>query len=197
MACCVIAALLLAIAHRLTPWRRRKPDVAGFAPPATRPAPGEGLVSCGMPQHQPSVALTRHLAASAWICRFVAVGAGVYFAAVALALRSGLAHSTASVSIWAARTLGMVAVAGIAMALSTNIFRRGADRSTGREISGYAAIGLGLMLIEGTSFDMHLLSTYYVMSSSLHNAIHLAGYGLLLPGIAVALPSPQQRSEEV
>jgi hypothetical protein len=195
MACCVIAALVLAILHRLTPWRRRTPDIAGFAPQASRPAPGQVVAKVDVPQ--PPVILNRRVAALAWVVRFVAVGAAVYLSATALLVRFGVVHSHAPVSLWLARTLVIVAAAAIAMLLSANIFRRGTDLSTGREIIGYAAIGFALMAIEGMAFDMHLLSIYHVMDPGLHHGIQLATYAILLLGIATVLPVFRHPSKAV
>lgn len=198
MACCVVAALVLAVLHGLTPWRRRKPDVAGFAPPARRSGPGEPerlVPAADLPL--PARPLSRRAAALGWVARFVAVGAVVYIAAAAVLVRSGQAHSVASGSQWLARTLALVVAAGIAMALSANIFRRGIDRSSGREIVGYAAIGFALTVIEGLALDMHLLSLFHLMNAGLHDGIHIAAFVALILGFAIALPVSRQPSKVV
>ena len=81
------------------------------------------------------------------------------------------------------------------MALAAIIFRRGVDRSSGREIVGYAAIGLALMTIEGMEFDMHLLSIFHLMNPALHDGIHIAAFASLVLGCAIALPMPRQPSK--
>lgn len=190
MACCIVAALVLAILHGLTPWRRRTPDVAGFAPQAVRPGPGELPLPADLPH--PAAVLGRRATALAWVFRFVAVGAVVYLIGTTVLVRVGAAHSMASGSTWATRTLVVVVAAGLATALSAIIFRRGTDPSTKREITGYAAIGLALMTLEAMAFDMHVLSTYHLMNPALHDGIHLIAFAVLLLGIAVALPTPRR-----
>lgn len=195
MACCIVAALVLAILHGLTPWRRRTPDTAGFAPQATRPEPGTTPVPADVPR-SPAL-LGRRAAALAWVFRFVAVGAVAYLAIVAVLVRIGAAHSMASGSLWATRTLVIVIVAGLATALSANIFRRGGDPLTRREIAGYAGIGFALTTIEAMALDMYLLSIYHVMNPLVHNGIHFAAFAVLLLGLALALPVARQPAEAV
>lgn len=189
MACCVVAALVLAVLHGLTPWRRRAPDIAGFAPTASRPGPGEPEAHrAAIAQTRQPAPLSRRLAALGWVTRFVAVGAVFYVATVALLVRYGIAHTHASQTHWLVRTLAIVGAAAAAMALSTIIFRRGSDRSSGRQIVGFAAIGLALMAIEGMAFDMHLMSMFHLMNSGWHDIIHFAAFGALVLGFAIALP---------
>ena len=75
MACCIVAALLLALIRRVAPGRRGDLD-AGFAPQAMRPAPGARANVCTRdPRPQSSsVTQTRHTR-TAWVAIALGVAA--------------------------------------------------------------------------------------------------------------------------
>ncbi|WP_267617253.1 hypothetical protein [Gordonia bronchialis] len=95
MACCIVAALLISLYHRLAPRRARRADLdVGFAPAASRPAPGHGTGD-----HR-TVRVTHDLgtraAVAGWTLRFVAVGIAVYLPLSALLLAARVAEGDAS-----------------------------------------------------------------------------------------------------
>ena len=186
MACCIVAAVLLMMLHRLTPWRRRPEDIATFAPVARRDAPGTVPVLYENPVPAP-VPLRRRTALIAWVLWFCSVGACIYLAGVALLLWSGMVHSSAPTTAWVIRTCFVVVVAAIAAMLAKHLLRQGEDQSSRRDILGCATVGIALVAIERTTFEMDLLGLYRAANAVVSYGMHVAAIALLALGVLLAL----------
>jgi len=130
---------------------------------------------------------------SAWVLRFVSVGACAYLAVVGVLLSLGAARSGAPFGAWVLRTVFVVSVAIIAGVLASQVFRRGEDRLSRREVVGCAAVGIGLVFLERTVVEMDLLSLYSAASPVLGYAFHVVSIAALVAGVVVVLSG--QRAE--
>jgi hypothetical protein len=196
MACCLIAATILAMLHRLTPWRRRQTDIAEFAPVALRTAPGVKPAAATLSELPPRPApLDIRLGLVAWTLRFCSLGACIYLVLVALLVRTGIVHSSAPTATWVLRTGCVILLAGAATIAAARLLGRGQDRSTRRQIAGCAAVGFGLVLFESMLVDMHILSLFttggLAFHSAFHTGVHAVSVVLLVTGVLLAMPAPQ------
>lgn len=180
MICCLVATLILAVAHRLLPWRWRAGGPE-FAPVAYRPAPGMHV-----PAPATAISAPGH-PRFAWTLRAAAATGLVYFAATAILLRTDLAHSAASPSRWAVRTVAVVALVAVCLVLSHRVLPRphALPRSTKLAC---IAVGSGLLLTEALEFDMHVLHVYAVSNPLLNTALHVAGIAAIVAGAPTLLP---------
>lgn len=199
MACCVVAAFLLALTHWLAPWRRRGPDAASFAPVAMRPAPGApGVVPTPPAQVAPPVRQSGAVAAAAWILRFAALGAIAYVVLVAALCWSDLAMTHAPPLRWWLRSAVIVVLAVIGNLAAARLMRRGSPEFAGRQIAGFTAVGIASSMIVGTAVDVDLLHLYHVHHPLLHGVLHMGAVVVLAGGaLALLLPGRSGLGSEV
>ncbi|MCH5641127.1 MULTISPECIES: hypothetical protein [unclassified Gordonia (in: high G+C Gram-positive bacteria)] len=199
MACCIVAALLIAVYHRLAPWRaRRALSDDGFAPTANRPAPGEASAAFLPPRH-PDRTLDTRTGVAAWTLRFVAVGLGVYLAMSALLVTCGIATGDAAQTIWLVRTAGALLLAAVAIRVASRLMRRGDDPCTRSQIVGCACVGIAIASLELMALDMHVASLYHVHNVTLHTVMHVLPLAAAFVGLLLAFPSsvrPSSRLED-
>ncbi len=169
MVCCLFAALMVVVVHRLLPWRSPPTD-AGFAPVAFRSVLDEGAGSAGL--GSPGIWLDRRTAVVAWTLRFVGIGAALYLAGSALVLWLGHLHSAAPTWVWIVRSAATAVVALVALTAAARRHRSGADPSSQVQIVAAAAFGSGLVFLLLMELDMHVLQLYHVHDSQLHTALH-------------------------
>lgn len=188
MACCIVAALLISLYHRLAPRRARRADLdVGFAPAASRPAPGHGTGD-----HR-TVRVTHDLgtraAVAGWTLRFVAVGIAVYLPLSALLLAARVAEGDASTLSWLLRTAAALVMAGLAIRIASRIFRRGDDALTRSQIAGCAAVGISVAALELMALDMHVASLYHLHNATIHLVLHALPIAAAFVGLLLAFPS--------
>lgn len=187
MACCIVAALVLALTGRLTPWRRRPNLDAGFAPVATRPAAPTGPPSPAIRRTAIGAVLPRRRAALGWFLRFAALATTAYLVCSALAVWSGLAISAAPRQEWLIRTLVLALVAVAAGVYGSRTLSAGTDASSRSQIVGYGLAAGGVVALELMMLDMHVLALYHLPHGFGHNLFQVLcvlaiGTGALLAG---------------
>lgn len=184
MVCCVVTAILLAVLHRLMPWRRVSDD-GGFAPVASRSAADtDGAPTTATP---PERWLERRTAAGAWMLRFGGLTAAIYLAGSAVLVISGSAHDTAPTWLWVLRSIVVAALTLVALGYASRLHRRAPDPSTRTQIIGFAALASGAVAMVLMEVDMHLLGLYRIPDAGLHGALHATAVAATLVGTVLTV----------
>lgn len=184
MVCCVVTAILLAVLHRLMPWRRTSDD-GGFAPVAARMATdtNDGPATHSLPERW----LGPRAAAGAWMLRFAGLTAALYLAGSAVLVVSGTAHDVAPTWIWVLRSVVLAAVALVALGYASRLHRRAPDPSSRTQIIGFAALASGAVAMFLMEVDMHVLGLYHVHDAGLHTTLHASAVAAIVVGAALTL----------
>lgn len=185
MVCCIVATLVLAVVHRLLPWRRTSTD-AGFAPAVRRPATGMKVVGAPFDRtHRELPVLPRRRAIAAWTLRLGAIAAGLYLATSAVLVVLGVAHDVADSSSWLIRSVGVLLIAASAAGLGRVLSARGVDPLTRTQTAGCGSLAAGVVFLELMVVDMHVLGLYHLPDSFAHHMFQASC--LLAAGIGVVL----------
>lgn len=168
MACCIIAALVLALSGRLP--GRRRPDLdGGFAPVAVWPAAGTSAVATSLTAAGAHELLSRRQAALGWFLRFAACATFLYLI-VSGSVAVGDIAAGAPAGAWLVRTAVLVVVGAGAALYGSKTLARGHDTSTRSHIVGYGLAATGIVALELMMLDMHILSLYHLPHGNAHNA---------------------------
>lgn len=187
MACCIVAALVLALTGRLTPWRRQPNLDAGFAPVASRQAVTTPMPSRAVGRAMAIAELPRRRAALGWFLRFAALATTVYLFGSAVAVWSGIAFGAAPRTEWLLRTVVLTLVAVTAVYYGSRTLAAGRDTSTRSQVVGYGLAAAGVVALELMTLDMHILALYHLPHGFGHNLFQVVcvlsiGTGALLAG---------------
>ena len=182
--CCIVIALVIGLGRRvwfgLVPGAH--PAEPGFAPPAARPAPGPARPAQPGPGPRARPATT-----SSWrgLLPFVAAGAALYTAAVALLTVLGAATGSNGAG-WVPRDVLVVAVALGALLLGRHATVRASDRVP------FALIGCGSTWLLLGLLDMHVFGLFDIA----HGAVlpdllfHGSGSAATTAGLLLRLRLP-------
>ena len=199
--CCIAIALIIGIGRRglYAPAPGRRPVDPGFAPPASRPAPGgaqERPAPGGAPDTSSPVAPTPapEPSLTARVLAFAAVGAAVYAAGVAALGALGIATAAPHPAVsWLVRDAVVIALAAVAFAAAGGgtAFARSPDPVA------LALIGLGGAWFWLGVLDMHAFGLFQIARGELlaDLAFHGAGSAAMALG-AARLVSHERRALE-
>ncbi len=179
MVCCIVAAIMVVVIHRLMPWRSRIDD-GGFAPMATRGVPG-ATVGPAVASAPPVTWLDQRIAVVSWTLRFAALAIALYLIGGAALLMTGVASDTGPTVVWLIRSTLLVVAAAMLLRRASRLRRHGCDPLTIPQIVGCAGLGAGATSLVLVVLDVDLAGLYAISAPLVNGALHV------VPALAVVV----------